>query len=95
MYYFLANRITPDKRAKTENTFSVVCAVVELICGRDSDGLALGVVELVHSANVHDHGDAPGEDESQEEGYEESGPDGGREVFYGVHGCGERLGVGV
>lgn len=48
-----------------ENTFSVVCAVVELICSRDGDGLALGVVKLVHGANVHDHGDAPGENESQ------------------------------
>lgn len=73
----------------------VVCAVAELICGRHGDGLALGVVELVHGADVHDHGDAPGEDESQEEGYEKSGPDGGSEVLHGVHGCGERLGVRV
>lgn len=73
----------------------VVCAEAELICGSYGDGLALGVVKLIHGANVHYHGDAPGEDESQEEGYEESGPDCRREVLHGVHGCKERLGAGI
>lgn len=68
-----------------------LCCSGGLISSGYSDGLAFGVVELVHGADVHDHRDAPGEDEGEQECDKETRPDRGSEVLHGVHGFGERL----
>lgn len=58
--------------------------VENLVCGCDGNGFSFGVIKLVHCANIHDHGKAPGEDEQEQEGDKESRPDRGGEELHSV-----------